>query len=263
MSGNRRGSAPPSIHWRGSASSLHRPRGDENEVPSNEESSFRATVDIVRNIMGKDLNPHEDLFVLEINEQKQTVMHHMNRWDLLVKCRRHVTQHYPAAPPAGGHKFRSEFFRALCSDDGLGVGMGGRKIERESKAILQFRDLRCLQGITEPVIHIRKGAMVVSLDPIRAIITSSNMYVILHEGQDSELQPLVPRLRANSAPHIDGVGELQALPFELQALDAVLYTAFLWHIEVQNFSDGHVDDFCACACARALSNATLYVYSCC
>jgi hypothetical protein len=235
---------------------VHRSLTGDDHVPANADSTFSATVDIVRNIMGKDLNPHEDLLVLEVNEQKQTVMHHMNRWDLLVKCRRHVTQHYPAVPPASNvHKFRSEFFRALHSDGG---GVGYRKTVRGSKAaLLQFRDLRCLQGITEPVIHIRKGAIVVSLDPIRAVITSSNMYVVLHEGQDSELQPLVPRLRANSAPHIDGVGALQALPFELQALDAVLYTAFLWHIEVQNFLDGILMCFCACACARALSNATL------
>ena len=112
--------------------------------------------------------------------------------------------------------------------------------------MLQFRDLRCLQGITEPVIHVRKGALIVSLFPIRAIITSSNLYVVLSDGQDSELQPLVPRLRANEAPHIDGIGEMQVLPFELQTLDAVLYTVFQWHLQVSLCDSSVLDEDESC-----------------
>ena len=283
---------------------------------------FGHAVSVVRNIMGKDLNPNEDLLVLEI-DQKQTVMHNMNRWDLLVHCRGLVAAQHLPAPADSLHTYTSEFFRTpimllhratrlhtvirgdsggagirveraadsphyviteLCSGsaaarsadimpgdvlmsvDGVPVctsctagvtalmtGAAGspavlgivsaasfrvqdlrsvRLPAKEGKAaeMLNFRDMRCLQGITEPVMHVRKGAIVVSMDPIRAVITSSTIFVVLKDGQDSELQPLTPRLRAAAGQHADGLANSFALPFELRALDAIFYTVFLWHL---------------------------------
>ena len=189
-------------------------------MPSNADPSFAESASVVQSMMGKDLNPDEDLLVLEINASKQAVMRNMNRWSLLSQCRGIVMQHFPnasSAPTFRSH--RSDFF-ALSS-----------RLVSRSRAMMQFRDLRCLQGFTEPVIHVRRGVLVVSMHPIRAVVTSSNMYVILRNGQDSELQPLVPRLRSNEGPNIEGVSEMSSLPFELQALDAVLYTAFQWHLQ--------------------------------
>ena len=286
-------------------------------------ADFGHTVSVVRNIMGKDLNPNEDLLVLEI-DQKQTVMHNMNRWDLLVHCRGLVAAQHLPVPADSLHTHTSEFFRTpimllhratrlhtvirgdsggagirveraadsphyviteLCSGsaaarsadimpgdvlmsvDGVPVctsctagvtalmtGAAGspavlgivsaasfraqnqgcvRLPSKESQAaeMLHFRDMRCLQGITEPVMHVRKGAIVVSTDPIRAVITSNTIFVVLQDGQDAELQPLTPRLRAAAGQHADGLANSFALPFELRALDAIFYTVFLWHLD--------------------------------
>ena len=233
--------------------SLSLGRGNnQSDVSANVDDSFLANVDIVRSIMCKDHHPDEDLLVMEVSAQKTThdadgktknnafscVTHNMNRWDLLVRCRDLVKRKYPVVPVArNAFKYRSEFFRALtfCTAaecEGGDLVNPSRMLERvrESKAMLHYRDLRCLQGITKPVMHIRKGCIVVSLDPIRAVITSSNMYLVLHEGQDSELQPLMPRLQTNDCNRLDCANQL---PFELQALDAVLYTVFQWHQQVK------------------------------
>ena len=183
-------------------------------------------VGVVQNIMDKDENLDEELIVKEIDVAKQTFTHSMSRWDLLLECRRVVAQHSPPAEPHADVARRSDFFRVPLR--------GSKNAHKEKRrTMLQFRDLRCLQGITEPVIHVREGAIVASFDPIRAVITCSRMFVVLHPGEDSELQQLMPRLLyANEGSLVDGMIGASALPFELQALDAVLYAAFHFRMQV-------------------------------
>ena len=78
------------------------------------------------------------------------------------------------------------------------------------------------------------------------------LYIYIYILQDSELAPLVPRLLANSDAHIDGVREMHALPFELQALDALMYTVFLCHLEVLCMY------VCRCLCVYVY----MYMYVC-
>ena len=206
----------------------HPPDSSQCE-PGIHRGSFSEVIDVVRNIMDKDENPDEYLIVKEIDDEKQAFTHSMSRWDLLLKCRRLVAEHSSPAEAHAGAR-RSDFFRSHPAVRG-GEGIGKMAHKERSRATLQFRDLRCLQGITEPVIHVRDGAVVASFDPIRAVITCANMFVVLHEGEDSELQPLMPRLLyANDGAQVDGM--IGALPFELQALDAVLYTAFHFRLQV-------------------------------
>jgi len=175
---------------------------------------------------------NDELAVTQITADKQAFMRNMSRWDLFLKCRRLCAHALPAASsaaPAGAG--RSDFFRTQAVHSGASGATADQ--HGRSRAALQLRDLRCLQGISKPVIHVRDGAMVVTFDPIRAVITLSRIFIVLHVD-DPELQPLMPRLCTNDSTHVSGIPAARVLPFELQALDAVLYTAFQFRMQVSN-----------------------------
>jgi hypothetical protein len=119
----------------------------------------------------------------------------MNRFDLLEECRKSVP---PSNADKNGAKRRAQ-------QSNLGVA-------------LQLRDIRCLQGVSEPALLVRRGAIIVSLEPVKAIVTCDSAYVVIPDGADELLVPLLERLRAG---HKDQKVEM---PFEFIALEALLVT---------------------------------------
>lgn len=61
-------------------------------------------------------------------------------------------------------------------------------------SLVALRDMQVLQIKSEPAILVRRGAILVSLDPIKAIITAHELYVLVPDGSDSVLEPLRIRL---------------------------------------------------------------------
>uniref|UniRef100_A0A7S4P2N3 Magnesium transporter n=1 Tax=Guillardia theta TaxID=55529 RepID=A0A7S4P2N3_GUITH len=122
------------------------------------------------------------------------------------------------SPAAHVRTRRSDFFVSLDEDV--------EEVKNQNQSNLQFRDLRCLQGISNSVLMVRRGSLVISLDVMRAVVTRGALYIVVQDGADAVLQPLLPRLES-----LKDIPELQDYPFELQALEAILYTVFNWHID--------------------------------
>ena len=91
----------------------------------------------------------------------------MNRFDLLEECRKSLI---PSGIGETGAKRRGQ-------QSDLGVA-------------LQLRDIRCLQGVSEPALLVRRGAIIVSLEPVKAIVTCESAYVVIPDGADELLVPL-------------------------------------------------------------------------
>ena len=127
----------------------------------------------------------------------------MNRFELLEACRRSIPPPPEGATTKGGGSAAS------------GAGGGHR---RGKGGLLHLRDIRCLQGVSEPAILVRRDAIVVSLEPVKAIITCECCFVVLPDGADSVLEPLLGRLREGNKD------ENVEMPFEFVALEALLVT---------------------------------------
>ncbi len=67
--------------------------------------------------------------------------------------------------------------------------------ERGLPAILRLQDVQILQGVHEPALLARRGAIVVNLFPVRAIITAQKAFIILPDGADGWLEPFLTTLR--------------------------------------------------------------------
>ncbi|OQS06486.1 CorA Metal Ion Transporter (MIT) Family, partial [Thraustotheca clavata] len=84
---------------------------------------------------------------------------------------------------------------------------------------IHMRDIRKLDNAfalaNKPSITVRRGAIIVNADPIRAILMPKNCVVFLQDGSDN----LIPLLEANFKEY-----ESQDHPFEFTALEAILST---------------------------------------
>lgn len=69
---------------------------------------------------------------------------------------------------------------------------------------------------------VRRGAIVVSLDPINAIITHSAAYLLIPDGADHVLTPLLAKIREGDAEN--------PMPFEFFVLEAFLVTLITSHM---------------------------------
>lgn len=62
--------------------------------------------------------------------------------------------------------------------------------KRGKGGVLHLRDIRCLQGVSEPALLVRRDAIVVSLDPIKAIITCETAFLVVQEGNPLTHSPM-------------------------------------------------------------------------
>ena len=98
----------------------------------------------------------------------------MNRFDLLSECRETIL---------------------VPQDGALERSYSAEKEDKQfMSSSLQLRDLRILQGVRGPAIFVRRGAFVVSLDPLHAVITRVKAFVIIpEENTDAIMQSLLTR----------------------------------------------------------------------
>mmetsp|Transcript_21234 Transcript_21234/g.70474 ORF Transcript_21234/g.70474 Transcript_21234/m.70474 type:complete len:459 (-) Transcript_21234:297-1673(-) len=86
-------------------------------------------------------------------------------------------------------------------------------------SVAQLRDIRFVMSKSEPVVLIRQGVILVSFDPIKAVISCSKSFVIIPEGADEVLEPLKRRLAS-----AQNDTKLNSIPFEFSCLEAILIT---------------------------------------
>uniref|UniRef100_A0A7S4KTB7 Magnesium transporter n=1 Tax=Guillardia theta TaxID=55529 RepID=A0A7S4KTB7_GUITH len=135
-------------------------------------------------------NP-DQLVVLVLTSSYQSFMRSdMTRYDLLTECRRMLPQRQEA----------------------LG-------------ASLQLRDLRALQAGSESALLVRGGAIVLSCSPLNAVVTSQQAFVVVPDGADDLLEPLLHRVQKLRGTE-DSCGMID---FEFVALEALLLTLYEHH----------------------------------
>jgi hypothetical protein len=96
---------------------------------------------------------------------------------------------------------------------------------------LQLRDIRCVQSISEPVLFVRKGAIVIAMGPYRAVITKSTAFLL--QPSERALQPLLQMLTESLRQDRN-----VKLPFELCVLEAIIVLAIQAYVaEVDHVSE--------------------------
>ena len=224
-----------------------------------EESKFR--------FLEKDMSK---LLVMMITKDRQSLIRtDMNRFDLLEEGRQgtstrattspHRSTASSTLPPPHTLQSCSASLTPLVPRRGRSTStrQQGDMLPKEHLlgVTLQLRDIRFLQGVSEPALLVRRGAIVVSLDPINAIITHSAGYLLIPDGADhvrgtpslpslcpvpqrgppspprayaeclsQVLEPLLATLREGEA---DGQS---AMPFEFFLLEALLVTLITSHM---------------------------------
>lgn len=123
----------------------------------------------------------------------------LSRFDLLLECRKSV----PNSALPGGTALHLRHSRG---------------------AALQLRDIRALQEVQRPSLMVRMGAIIVSIEPLNAIITHDRAFVVVPDGADDLLEPLLHRVRNG---HSDAQAHNTA--FEFLALEALLMTLVSHH----------------------------------
>lgn len=140
---------------------------------------------LLQRAIQKDL---DTLDILVFDQHQSHIRRRMNRFELLAECRE--------------------------------GGEGGDKLLMGSS--LQLRDLRILQGVRGPAVFVRRGAMVVSLEPLHAVITREKGFVVVpEEDPDDLMRSLLTRVQQAAATGSHQGG----LPFELIAVEALMVTA--------------------------------------
>ena len=89
----------------------------------------------------------------------------------------------PLELSAGRQRVAGTDCRARALD--ASIEEGRRDLQR-----LALGDFRALQPLGDAEILVREGAVVVGLDPVRAVITASRLYVVVPPGDDKVLQQL-------------------------------------------------------------------------
>ena len=154
----------------------------------------------------KDADPM--LLLVFTSDNESYMRSDLSRFDLLLECRK--TMHESALP--GGTALH------------LGHSRG---------ATLQLRDLRALQDVQRPSLMVRTGAILVSIEPLKAIITRDRAFVVVPEGADDLLEPLLRHVRQSSADGLSssaGRGS-SSTSFEFVALEALLRTLVSHHTQ--------------------------------
>ena len=174
---------------------------DEGEDEDEDESTFqlwedkRSITSLLMSSMQKDA---DTMLVLVFTADNQSYMRSdMSRFDLLLECRKSVSEN--AVP-----------------------GSSVLQLGHSRGAMLQLRDIRALQDVHRPSLMVRVGAIVVSIDPLNAIITHDRAFVMVPDGADDLLEPLLRRVRL-------GHSDAHKPTFEFLALEALLVTLWSHH----------------------------------
>lgn len=118
----------------------------------------------------------------------------------------------------------------MCCSDSSGVLAGQ----------LQYRDLRRLEyeftPQEDPTVLVRRHAVLVSLDPLRAVILADRLILIVPDGADNLIELLTKQMQAwvsearpsehQASPNTDVAEADKPLPFEMRAYEAILGTAY-------------------------------------
>lgn len=129
----------------------------------------------------------------------------MSRQELLHICRDAAPFREWAAAGEGGH--------------GRAVG-----------SVVALRDMFVVQSKSEPTILVRRGVILVSLEPLKAIVTADHLYVLVQPGADEILEPIKVRLHNAATQQAEGkraegkIGQLGAA-FEFAALEVIFMSA--------------------------------------
>jgi hypothetical protein len=142
----------------------------------------------------------DSMLVLEFTANNTSYMRPgLSRFDLLRECRKSV----PDSALQPGSVQQNRQYRG---------------------AVLQLRDIRALQDAHRPSLMVRLGAIVVTIDPLSAIITHDRAFVMVPDGADSLLEPLLKRVgHGHSDVHTQNIG------FEFMALESLLVTLVSHH----------------------------------
>jgi len=125
-------------------------------------------------------------------------MRSLTRFDLLLECRKSVPEDViQQLPGAGLH------------------------LKHSRGAVLQLRDIRALQDVHHPSLMVRVGAIILSLAPLKAIITQERAFVVVPDGADSLFEPLLKRIRQET--------QTPNGAFEFVALEALLVTLVTYY----------------------------------
>lgn len=139
--------------------------------------------------------------------------------------------------------------RGASADGSTRTGHACIEDEQQDVQRLGLGDFRALQPLGDAEVLVREGAVVVGLDPVRAVITTSRLYVVVPPGDDKVLQQLQNRLwkagafqdfpeegresAASTRPTWAGIGPGvgQGHTFQEVALGAVLATVLDFYVE--------------------------------
>lgn len=113
--------------------------------------------------------------------------------------------------------------------------------KRDMVSNLQQRDLRRLDFAhnvcEEPILIVRKHAVLIALDPLRAIIMSDRIILIVPDGADTLIQLLQEHMKAwiadsnqsngNGSSSSNSIDEY--VPFEIHAYEAIIATVYAIH----------------------------------
>ena len=175
----------------------------EDSQSDGEEAAFQLwdTKRKITSYLMTSMKADADLMVVLVFSEDNTcyMRSDLSRFDLLVECRKSV----PETAHTGGTPLH------------LGHTHG---------AMLQLRDIRALQDVQHPSFMVRIGAILVSIEPLNAIITRDRAFVIVPDGADDLLEPLMNRLR-----HKHSDPQAQEVAFEFLALEALLVTLVTHH----------------------------------
>jgi hypothetical protein len=142
----------------------------------------------------------DSMLVLEFTANNKSYMRSgLSRFDLLRECRKSVP------------------------DSALQHG-SVQQIRQYRGAVLQLRDIRALQDAHRPSLMVRLGAIIVTIDPLSAIITHDRAFVMVPDGADSLLEPLLKRVG-----HGHSDAQTQNIGFEFMALESLLVTLVSHH----------------------------------
>eukprot|EP01041_Mallomonas_annulata_P005105 gene5105-10218_t len=115
-------------------------------------------------------------------------------------------------------------------------------------------------SVKDSLILVRRHAVIVVIDPIRAVVTSNKLYLIVPEGGDQLMQILEDSIVSWKYPAKDI--EYSSLPFEIRAYEAILITCLhMQRIDIMNMLTELLDndeDMALMLLTKLRENPSLY-----
>eukprot|EP00960_Hanusia_phi_P016667 490669-Hanusia_phi.AAC.1 len=154
-------------------------------------------------------NESQVLLLMQVNSKGEYFMRtDLSRIDLLAACRNDIAAvgEEKVATSSSSSSSPSRDYLSSCAN-------------------LHLRDLRRLTGFQGHAIMARRGAIVLALGFLNAVITHSNAYIVIPDGTDHLLQPFLVRLnKGTQDSSLD-------IPFEFKVVEAILLTLVTYHSE--------------------------------